>query len=107
MKRIKGYDQKGEMGRLWRSRDKELEPCLIPINDVEIDPEREIIKDWMWATVDNAKLTKKELFILRMYLIVGWTFKEIADPLGVSKGYVGMLYAQTLDKLKQQALKLQ
>lgn len=95
-----------EIVRIWKSRDTEPEECLIPMLDVEIDPEQEVTKNWMWASVDSANLGWRKLFILRMYLFHGWTMEQIADPLNLSRIRVCQLYSQALQEIKEKAIEL-
>ncbi len=106
MRKVVQRHLKPEIVRIWKSRELEPDECLIPLIDLEIDPEQEITKNWMWASVDAANLGWRKLFILRMYLFHGWTMKQIADPLNLSKARVWQLYLQALKSIKEKAIEL-
>lgn len=95
-----------EIVRIWKSRDVEPEECLIPLVDIEIDPEQEITKNWMWASVDAANLGWRKLFILRMYLFHGWSLSQIADPLDITIERVRQIYLQALRQIREKAIEL-
>ena len=95
-----------EIVRIWKSREVEPDECLIPLIDLEINPEQEITKNWMWASVDAANLGWKKLFILRMYLFHGWTLDQIADPLDITKERVRQIYLQALRAIREKAIEL-
>ena len=95
-----------EIVRIWKSREVEPDECLIPLINLEIDPEQEITKNWMWASVDAANLGWKKLFILRMYLFHGWTLDQIADPLDITKERVRQIYLQALRAIREKAIEL-
>lgn len=95
-----------EIVRIWKLRDTEPEECLIPVLDVEIDPEQEITKNWIWASVDAANLGWRKLFILRMYLFYGWSYDQIADSLDITRERVRQIYLQTLKAIRTKAIEL-
>jgi DNA-directed RNA polymerase specialized sigma subunit len=106
MRKIVQRHLEPEIVRIWKSREVEPDECLIPLIDLEIDPEQEITKNWMWASVDAANLGWKKLFILRMYLFHGWTLDQIADPLDITKERVRQIYLQALRAIREKAIEL-
>ena len=106
MRKVVQRHLKPEIVRIWKSREVEPDECLIPLIDLEIDPEQEITKNWMWASVDAANLGWKKLFILRMYLFHGWTLDQIADPLDMTKERVRQIYLQALRAIREKAIEL-
>lgn len=46
-------------------------------------------------------LTPREQSVIRLHYLQDWTFKDVAQALGISKGRVSQLHDQALERLKQ------
>jgi len=46
-------------------------------------------------------LTAREESVLRLHYLQGWSFKEIGQDLGITKGRVSQLHGQALERLRQ------
>jgi RNA polymerase sigma factor for flagellar operon FliA len=45
------------------------------------------------------RLTAREESVLRLHYLQGWTFKDIGQDLGITKGRVSQLHGQALERL--------
>lgn len=46
------------------------------------------------------RLTAREESVLRLHYLQGWTFKDIGQDLGITKGRVSQLHGQALERLR-------